>query len=299
MNFGGLLALVLTLVIVLLLVGVYLYPDPIQRGIGRCMSGGVSYEPNEHVTTTAEGDILYRRRRDQPAESLAVVFLGGGGFYCNPKHSYGFLNRLHDAIGERFDLLTFIYPTRFNHTVRDSMLAINGILARYKSLYGSTHAVGISFGALLAGTFHQKELSERKAQTLQVPQIGLRFASFSAIGGFFEVDLRSSLLTALFRWAIMRGTPAIEQYGCFGLPETLPKLAFSSRGDFLLAHTLKFAASETCQSKVFESSGLTHSYFQYPNLPEARETIALLAQFLLEQHAAEERRFEVATAALG
>jgi hypothetical protein len=277
MGFWGILAVTVTIAILLTLILAYFYPRPILRRLGDYLTGGAVYAPTTAATVT--GNVtLYRANVDQPAAALMVVFLGGCGFYCEPAHNYSFLNALHAEIGTDCDLMTFVYPTRFEYTIPQTMLAINEVLRPFLS-YGTIHAVGISFGALLAGAFMQKERSASAASQMQIPAIGMRFATLTTIGGLFESQLDVPLLTGILRHMVLRHTPGLEHYTCYGLLG-VPKLVISSAGDFMSPLSAKFIRTERCQAKMFSSSAATHGFFRYVNMEEARETIQLMAEFI-------------------
>lgn len=291
MGFWGILAVTVTIVTLLTLILAYFFPKPILRRLGDYLTGGEAYAPSESATVT--GNVtLYRANADHPAAALAVVFLGGCGFYCEPAHTYGFMNALHAEIGSECDLLTFVYPTRFEFTIHQTMLAINETLRPYLS-YGTIHAVGISFGALLAGAFMQKERSANAAGTMQVPAIGMRFATLTTIGGLFESRLDVPLLTGILRHMVLAHTPGLEHYTCYGLLD-VPKLVISSAGDFMSPLSAKFIRTERCQAKMFASSSAAHGFFRFVNLEESRETVRLIAEFIRQN-----KRPDAATIVVG
>lgn len=211
-------------------------------------------------------------------ERLIVVLIGGAFLFNHLRTHYGFSNLLHERMRrDGYDLMVVRYPVRFRSTMRDMMLSLNKSLSDVLR-YRVCHAIGFSAGALLAGTFIRKEAEKEYAEKIRVPQIGLRFDSFVGLCGLYEPTFDVQLFTRLFTFYVSRGTPGAKLYTCYGLK--IPRLVVSSSHDILYAQTLKYVRSEPdVQRKIFNNK-LPHSFVQMVNLPESRETIDLVVEFI-------------------
>lgn len=211
-------------------------------------------------------------------KNLIVVFFGGGGISCKLNSIYGFTNKLNDLLGNEFDIVTFDYPVRFQHRIWDAMNSINTSLIGFNKSYTNIHAIGISFGALLAGAFYQKEESLDVSEKMNIERIGIHFKSFIGLSGLYETTPNDSFLTKLFNFYIMRNTPAVKKYTCFGME--LPRLIMSATSDFLINQTYKYIDTEDVQFKIYESETLPHAFFQIVDLPESKKAIERMIVFI-------------------
>lgn len=278
-----------SVLITLLLIGVMAYliarPEPAAQWlVHRFLLPVVEYDPTPGTTTTEKvagaGTVTLYRQGLTAKDTLTVVFIAGDCFVQSHLPSaYGFTNALHDRIGAASDVLVFSYPVRFKHTLHQTMKAIDAILTRYV-FYPTVHAVGLSFGTLLAGAFQQKEASRERAQAMQLSQIGMRFRTFSAFSGLFDAQFGASVLTRLFRWAVLGNkVPGVRHYTCYGLG-TIPRLVVSSKGDFLLSQSVRYLQHEPCESTIFPSGRLPHAFVQITELDASRQAFDALVTFL-------------------
>lgn len=224
---------------------------------------------------------LYAGAGKLPKRNLLVWFSGGGFLYSDRKTSYGLLNELSAKLPD-FDVLVFDYPVRFSHTVRESLLAVNGVLAEAAvGAYANYYAGGMSAGVMLMGTFQAKETTPTVADRIEVPATGIKFKAMVGVCGLYRSSFDNRLLNAMFQFYIMRGTPAPELYGCYGLTGT-PKLVISATTEYLYAQTYRFVTLEPCESKVYANDLLKHSFPLLNNCPEARDTVERIAAFVTE-----------------
>lgn len=267
----------LTLVTIYLLVVVVLRPSPVKLLI-RQLHPNAEYKPNAKTSMVTEKYTLYSRPTSKH-DKLIVVFMGGCGLFSHLHSIYGITNWLDDYLGEHYDVVTFSYPTRFKHTIHDSMLSINRSLMDFIN-YETVHVVGVSFGVLLAGAFYQKETSLEKSTAMNIPQIGLKFKSFIALSGLFELTFNARLITNIVDYYIMRNVPAKIHYTCYSM--LIPKLVISSYSDFLVAQTVKFCSIEqqSTECKVYDTATLPHAFTQFTNLPEAVDSLKRIAAFI-------------------
>lgn len=273
---GTLISTLISVFIICLLVYFAIYPEPIKFVLS-ALYINPEYEANENATKTAK-TTLYSNPGSKH-DKLIVVFIGGGGLFSKMTNIYGFTNKLNELMGSDYDILTFEYPIRFKNTILDSMLAINKILLDYIH-YTTIHAVGISFGSLLAGAFYNKEMTLTKSSGMSVPQIGMRFTSLCVLSGVLECNFNVDIITKLFKFYIMRNTPGIINYTCYGLP--IPKFIVSANSDFLVAQTSKFIQNETCEYKIYDSKTLPHAFCQLTNLDEAVDSIKRVRDFIIK-----------------
>lgn len=273
-------AIVITVVTLVIMAALIFRPTPIKYLINR-LHTSVSYDPAKTAKITSKYT-LYTRPTSKH-DKLIVVFIGGCGLFSQLNSIYGITNWLDNRLGNEheYDVVTFNYPTRFQHTVLDSMLSINKSLLDFVH-YPNVHVIGVSFGALLAGAFYHKESSLEISKNMRVPQIGLKFKSFTALSGLFEVNFNAKFLTTLVDYYIMKNVPSKENYTCYNMK--LPKFAVSAVSDFLVAQTVKFCSTERehTQCKVYDSTSLPHAFPQFLNLTESMETLEMVAVFILK-----------------
>lgn len=272
---GTVLSVIISLLVIGLLIWMVFYPEPFKYLL-TVMYPSPDYDANDNAIIS-KSTTLYTSPNSKH-DKLVILFIGGAGLYSTMSNNYGFTNKLNEFLGTDYDVLVFEYPVRFKYTVLDTMLSINKILADYIN-YETVHAIGISFGALLAGAFYQKEMTKTKATNMQIPQIGIKFASLSLLSGVLECKFNVDVFTALFNFYIMRATPGLMYYTCYGIP--IPKFIVSANTDFLVSQTSKFIQSEQCQYKIYQSHTLPHAFCQYTNLDEAIETIQSVRDFIV------------------
>lgn len=275
-------ALITVFVIVALVVFVC-RPTPIKYAI-RQLHHSPDYEANPTTAQVTQKYTLYTHPNSKH-DKLIVVFMGGCGLFSRLKSIYGITNYLDEKLGGdgtgNYDVVTFCYPTRFQHTVLQSMLSINESLQDFVG-YSSIHAIGVSFGALLAGAFYQKEAQKHVSDSMQIPQIGMHFKSFVGLSGLYELNFNVRLVTALADYYIMRNVPAKRSYSCYNMK--IPKMVVSCISDFLIAQTVKFCQTEqaSTQCKIYRTSNLPHAFMQFLNIPETIETLDEVANFILK-----------------
>jgi alpha-beta hydrolase superfamily lysophospholipase len=211
-----------------------------------------------------------------------VIFIGGAGIYSSIGNVYGLANELNVQLGEEYDIIAFNYPTRYKYTVREMLLSINEKL-KYVIHYENIHVIGISFGALLAGAFYHKEQDINASKQMEVPQIGMKFKTFTILSGLIETKFNSKLLEKIFALWILRGTPGLIHYTCYKMK--IPKFVVSARSDFLVAQSTKFIQEEHCEFKIYESTILPHAFPQIINLPEAQDAIKRIVKFIQTHNA--------------
>ncbi|ATY70218.1 GrBNV gp19-like protein [Tomelloso virus] len=269
-------SILFSILVIALIIWIVVYPEPLKP-ILSLFYPLVEYEANANATKT--GTQTFYTTAGTSNTKLVVIFIGGGGMYSTPSGAYGFANQLNTLLGQDYDILLFSYPVRFKNTILDTMLAINKILKNYLH-YTTIHAVGISFGSLLAGAFYQKEMSSTKATAMKVPQIGMQFASLGIFSGLLECTFNAELATTLFNYYIMRDTPSTINYTCYGM--SIPKYVVSANSDFLVAQTAKFLQQEQCEYKIYSTKNLPHAFSQYINLPDAIDSIENYSKFVVK-----------------
>lgn len=273
--------LVFTLAVILALVSLVLVPAPFKPLLFD------TYIPPQYYKLAANAKeydyyTVYTGASKFYKRNLLVWFNGGGFLYSDRKTSYGLLNQLSRNLPE-FDVLVFDYPVRFRHTVHEALLAVNNVLSERKlGRYDNYYAGGMSAGTLLMGTFQSKETTPAVADKIKVPAIGIKFKAMVGVCGLYRSTFDNSLLNAMFRFYIMRGTPAPELYSCYGLTDT-PKLVISATTEYLYSQTYRFVAFEPCDSKVYTNDLLTHSFPLLNNCPEAQDTVERITAFV-KQH---------------
>lgn len=235
----------------------------------------INYYPSKYATVE-KNYTLYHRQDKSPNSNLLVWFHGGSFIFCNRNSAYGLLNNLFEKL-EKFDILLITYPVRFENTVQDMMLTINNILNNFLT-YTEYHAIGISAGVLLEGSFINKERSIEISRRMKVPQIGINFKTFIGINGVYDTVFNSKVLNNLFKYYVMRGTPGIELYNCKNL--NIPKLVISSEQDFLYQQTENFLSTEHADSKIFNKTHLDHTSPLFQNIPESKEIIELITNWI-------------------
>ncbi|KAI5630646.1 OrNVorf47-like-3 [Venturia canescens] len=262
---------ILSLLCVILIVLFIISPAPLKKSMEQYILAGES----DPATNTKVEDLytLYSRPNNK---KLFVWFQGGAFLLNNRKTSYGILNALNDALIE-FDILVFDYPLRFSYSVHDAMLATNKILDQFHG-YNEYYAAGYSAGALLMGAFMQKELNKEIARKMDVPVIGIQFKAIIGICGLYQTEFDSTLLTSLFQFYIMRGTPNKKLYSCYGL--SVPTLVIGATAEFLYTQTKKFTKSTGCKLKVFQDTSLPHEFPLMLEFPETKESVESMIEFL-------------------
>lgn len=272
---GDLISFLVTIFVILLLVWFVIYPEPIKYVIS-ALHPNANYEPNKNSTRSNKS--TFYTHPNSKHDKLVVLFIGGSGLFSNRSNFYGFTNSLNEKLGDGYDILLFEYPIRFKSTILESMLAINKLLLPYIH-YETVHAIGISFGGILAGAFQQKETTKTKSVAMKVPQIGMTFKSLTILSGMFECNFNVDIVTKLFNFYIMRNTPSLINYTCYGIP--VPKLVISANTDFLISQSIKFIQIEQCEYKIYNSQTLPHAFCQLLNLDEAKDAIQRVAKFII------------------
>lgn len=277
---------VISLGILVLLVWFVMYPAPVKLILDRVFPT-VEYKANAN----AQQRPRFTRWANTPSkrDALVVIFIGGAGLFSKVNTIYGFANMLNEQIGATHDIVTFNYPVRFKNTVYDAMLDINETLTQflreYGNLYKHFHAVGISFGALLAGAFYNKEDSIAKSREMKVKRLGLKFESFVGINGLFDANFNVKIFDKLFKYYIMKGTPALHNYNCDDM--VIPKFVISSKSDFLLTQSIGFirrSRTSNLQFHIYDKS-IPHTFPQLTHLEEARDCIKRVAAFIVSNSA--------------
>lgn len=276
------LAYVLSIVIVVCLISLIIVPAPVKMIINRKFVNPIYPElKTTNETIKKNGYILYKSSKNNT--KLIVIFTGGAFMFSSTDTILGTMNYLYELIDKddkRYDIVAFSYPTRFSSTIKETMLHINKILSEVMIPYNEFHAVGVSAGCLLAGTFIRKEQNNlgSEAVKMQVPKIGLQFSSFSGASGIYDTRFNSELLTKIFQFYIMRKTPALGNYTCYGI--TIPKLILTASSDFLYAQSSRFIQRETCEYYIYKNTRLPHAFTQLINLWEARDSIERIYEFI-------------------
>lgn len=274
LTIASLFNIIITILILVGIIYTIIIPWPAKL-ICRYYSPDIVYEKNENANVTSKYT-LYTSTGSKH-DKLVIVFPGGAGLFSELNNVYGLMNTLNTHLGSDYDILTFSYPTRFKSTIQQSMLAINTILLEFIH-YTEIHAIGISFGCLLAGAFYQKESHLRISSMMSVPQIGMKFNSFVGICGIYDTRFNSSIITWLFRTYIMHKTNALKYYSCYNM--NIPKYIVSAKSDFLVAHAVKFIKSEQSEYQIYDTRLLPHAFPQFLNLNEARETLDKISAFI-------------------
>lgn len=209
-------------------------------------------------------------------KNLIVIFMGGAFLFNDVCTHYGLANRIYENMQDNYDVAVLKYPVRFQNTLHDSMLCINNSLTELLT-YDSYHAIGVSSGALLAGTFIQKESSKITSAQIKLPQIGISFKSFVGLSGLYETTFDKKILTDLFSFYILKNTPNAQLYSCYGI--NIPRLLISSKNDTLFAQTTKYLQRETCERHIYHEI-LPHTFVQLLNLPQALDAIDRACKFI-------------------
>lgn len=264
------------IILVLAIIYIAIKPTPIKYMIKK-MRPCAEYTANENAKITRQYTLY--EHPDSKHTHLIVVIMGGSGMFSNLQAIYGITNWLYTRIGETHDIVTFKYPTRFKHTIHDTMLSINESLKNFVH-YPTVDVVAISFGVLLAGAFYNKETSLQSANEMQLPQIGLRFRSLVALSGLFDLKFTSSMVETAVRHYIMKHVPAKQHYTCYNVK--IPMLVICARSDFLIAQSVRFckSAAPNVQYKIFDVNHLPHAFCQFINLPETQESLDLVIKFI-------------------
>lgn len=285
---GTILSVIVTLLLLICLIWLILRPSPLKF-IMKCMQPPAIYDPDpkyaeekskytiytEATAAAADGKAI---KPKQQATGLIVVFVGGAMLTSNRKGVYGALNYIYSKQEMRnYDLLVFSYPVRFKYTLHDTMLAINEVLKDFVN-YERIHAIGFSIGTLLAGAFYHKEQNKSMAEAMKIPQIGMQFTSFIGVCGMYESKFAADVLTKIFRFYILKNTPASIYYTCYGM--TIPRFIISSTSDFLFSQTSKYIQEQSVKYKVYNSKTLPHSFPQYINFTEARDSLDKMMEFI-------------------
>ena len=254
-----------------------LYKPNFLRNMLAIYMPSIDHTPAENVIQK-ENWALYS---NTPTPKNLVVFFNGGAFcYSDKASSFGMLNQLSVNLGSDYDILTFDYPVRFNHTLKETLCAINTTLSQFQSKYENFYALSLSAGCLLAGTFIKKETDAALAEKIQVPQIKLTFKAFIGINGIYNTELDNDIANALFSGYITRGSPNVNLYSAYNL--TIPKMVVDVTDQFLFVQGKKFLTSETVEERVVytDADGLGHSFILYPNIIKTKETLEKISNFI-------------------
>lgn len=286
MRWVTILSIILTLILLVCLVSIIIRPTPLKI-LFRRLQPAADYAPHEDAQINARYTLYQHKQLQRQqrlggiSKNLVVCFIGGAMITCNRNCVYGALNYLYehltDTNNNTYDLLVFEYPTRFESTLHQTMLSINETLSEFTN-YKRVHAIGFSVGAMLAGAFYQKESNKMISEAMNVPQIGMTFTSFVGICGLYETVFAAEILTKLFKFYILRNTPATINYTCYGM--NIPRFIISSTSDFLYSQTSKFIHEQPVAYKIYKSQTLPHSFLQYINLPEARDALDRIIAFI-------------------
>lgn len=268
------LGLFITVIIIVVVVYFIINPTPVTLLLDK-LNPGVIYKANSNALVNTDYTLYSDPKSTH--EQLVIVFIGGAGLFSTVSNVYGLTNELNEQLGPTYDILTFNYPTRYKYTIQQTMLAINEKLKNYIT-YTKIHVIGISFGALLAGAFFHKEAHSEISTQMGVPQIGMHFKSFIILSGLMETKFNSILLEKIFQMYILRGTPGIQHYSCYGIK--VPKFVISAKSDFLLAQSMKFIESEHCEYKMYESTILPHAFAQLIHLDNSKDSIQRMVKFI-------------------
>lgn len=278
MSFVSILTFFFSLAVLGVLIAITLRPSPLKPLI-RLAIAAPSYALDRQYVVSQDSDhVLYGEPKNA---SVAVLLIGGAFLFNDFKSHYG----LSNALGGRLvthgvDLLMLRYPVRFNHTVHDAMLALNTLLQRHVLRYKSCHMIGFSAGALLAGVFARKERSRAFSDLIAVPQIGLpTVKSYVGICGLYDVRFDNSMLTQLFEFYILTGTPEYKRYNCRELG--VPVYLVSSEHDALVSQTRRYIETEPCNYKIF-AERLPHTFMQCINLSQTQDALTLIVKFIVK-----------------
>lgn len=223
--------------------------------------------------------------KNNESQKYLIVWINGGAFLVSDKRTaYGVLNELSKKFTNNYDILVFDYPVRFMNTVKDALIHINEIILQVymKKTYKHVFCIGMSAGSLLMGAYQQKEINEKIAESMGVPQIRIKFQAMIGLCGLYDNAFNSKLLSDAFRWYIMSGTPHPEYYSCYNLPDT-PKLVISAKKEFLFTQSYKYVIYEAnCESKFYENPQLNHSFPLNVKLPETVDMINRIVKFIVK-----------------
>lgn len=275
MAYGTIFIFLISIALLLLISYYAIRPEPLKPLIRLAIRAPV-YELDAGVTVSSGDDyVLYGRADNQ---SVAVFIIGGAFLFNDFSSHYGFANYLSRRLeASGVNLLMIRYPVRFKNTIYDAMMKINELLKTHALRYKSCQMIGFSAGSLLAGTFVRKEKSKALADLLKVPRIGLTVRSIVGICGLYDVVFDNEILTSLFDFYIMSGTPQSKRYNCQNLG--IPSFVVSSKYDMLVKQTTRYAQTEPCSTKIY-AERLPHAFVQCINLPQAQDAAKLIGEFI-------------------
>ena len=224
-----------------------------------------------------DGNLTLYQRSNKPSKSC-ILWFGGGAFISGSKKGvYGMMNAIHES-ELNIDQITFTYPLRFDYTLQDMIKSANDVVLKFKDTYKSFHLIGISAGALLAGTFARKEMLPNTADHIQVEKLGVTVKSLSFLSPCLSFDFQSSIVAAIAKYYIGRGTPYLSEYNCNNLH--LPTLIVTSVSDPLSELSKTFSKSNKCTLKTYSDDVTNHAFMLNMAYKQSHEVISLLVDFI-------------------
>ena len=275
----GLFVLLLVICLIVLIV----VPVPVKY-LARRLARVTVYIPTEEAKVETGVNYTLYRETDAPKRSSVIAIVVGGAFmFSDLDTHYGLANEIWRECRERHDVLVVSYPVRFGNTLHDAMLSLNDTFQRVvRDDYAKRHLVGVSSGALLAGTFLRKEKDATYSRLIDVPRIGLSFDSFVGLNGVYDTTFDSGLVSTLFRFYVLRGTKHGEQYSAYGVGAKT--LVIASTNDFLYAQqTERYLRTNECDKLLFgNQTNLPHNFMQMMQYPESDTVVKKISEFVDE-----------------
>lgn len=287
------LAFILSIILIILFVYFcIIVPYPLKYYVLSNTHVDLTCTPNDNVmhfdsqknrfggnVTNTDGT-MYLSKNSPSVPGLIVWFNGGAFLSTDRRSSFGILNELNKRM-PYYDIVTFDYPTRFRHTLRDSLERVYSVLRVLfeRKDYQIMYAIGLSAGVLLAGAYQNNETNSKANEGIGIMKNGKPFNGIISLCGLLMPSFNDPYIDYAFKFYVMRGTSGSKYYTCLDIIDT-PKLLISSTVDYLRTQTLRFIETEPCLNHVYKSRTLPHSFPLMPHLNETQDLIDRVLKFI-------------------
>jgi len=289
--------LILDILLVLCILYLIANPIPLKFVLGSLIHVP-QYEPVAKAST-ANGKIMnfevdgFRTtiydNGDPQCDNLVVFVQGGAFLITSINTTYGLLNSLNEALPDStYDIVVFDYCVRFRYTIQNSVTHVYKVIRHCRLLkpYTRLHGIGMSAGSLICGAMQTCEqnttLDKKMCVRLPNEHASYSFRCFVSLCGLLSTRFDNTYLDWLFRVYLTRGSAGTQYYSCYDLSPQLPVLIVSSESEFLALQSIRFVASQNCDSLIFPAKdSLPHTFPLFPNIEQTVRIVDRIKSFVL------------------
>lgn len=275
------------IVFLVLIIIYYIYrPIPLKALYNRLFFPVSNFTEYDH---TEIKELEYKKNyfkqyllKNENSDTLIIWYHGGCFIQDHPQIVLPFLGSLRREL-PNCDILTFEYPLPYDFTLDDSLAFGNyviskNILPKYKNYYICGDSAGSYFAAITANIQDSNTLHT----VLHLDKLDLNFNGLISVSGFFDQTFDDNIiLKNLFRLYVAR---YVKNFNALRTTEIfIPSLIFTSKQDFLYRQNVQFSQTNQHRDsylKVFDSRESVHDFISYTALPETKECIELIREFI-------------------